>query len=78
MPSTGSAGAAAEMEGNSGTPPDPSEPQLQEGREGVEQGAFHPQNRNCGEEECAKEECLGGWEVSGKRSSSEKWHLRRV
>lgn len=56
----------------------PSKPQLGGGRRAAEQGAFHPQNRNCGEQEHAKQECLGGWEVSGKRSSSERWHLRRL
>ena len=61
-------------------PPVPSKAQLRNRRGGVEQGAFHPQNRNCGGQGCTKQECLGGWEVSGKRtrSSSERWHLRRL
>lgn len=61
-------------------PPVPSKPQPRAGRGGDEQGAFRPQNRNCGEQGGAQQERLGGWEVSGKRkrSSSERWHLRRL
>lgn len=52
--------------GNLRYPPVPSKPQLEDGRGGTEQGAFHPQNRNCGEQGHAKQECLGGWEVVGR------------
>lgn len=70
----------AEAEGSSGTLLSSQNPNFKMGALRVEQGAFHSQNRNCGEQGRAEQECLGGWEVSGKRkrSSSERGHLRRL
>lgn len=57
--------AAAEREENSWTLLSPQNPNLKVGVGQGEQGAFHPQNRNCGEQGHTKHECLGGKEHNG-------------
>lgn len=49
--------AAAEREGSPGTLLSSQNPNVKMGVGQGEQGAFHPQNRNCGEQRHAKHEC---------------------